>query len=123
MTLIKIIELSLIGFSAIFVLSWIILYTFFKIKRTNNQSQNINELKIQRPDNRMNMQVLKASPVFIRQEVNPILRQEQLNKYYSPNNNSNFYYNSNNLNQNNRQKVRFEKFVVFNKNQYSFYNI
>lgn len=115
MTLIEIIKTSLLGFSAIFVLSWIFFYLYLKMKKSNNQnledknSFSSSTIKIaQRP-------MVQPSPVYVQPVVYQSVR--KLNQPLAETNRVRFH----------KEKVHHipvnkpEKFEVFNKRQYGFY--
>ena len=71
MTLIEIIKTSLLGFSALFVLSWIFFYLFLKIKKSNNQVEQNNEPIAQPVQNVVHRPVVRQSPVFVQPVIYP----------------------------------------------------
>ncbi len=123
MTLIEIIKTSLLGFSALFVLIWIFFYLFLKIKKSNNQVEESNEI-ITKPVSRVVQRPMaKASPVFVQPVIYPsVSRMNQ--KYNLADNHRNYYENPvQRVDHRPRVSNRPEKFVVFNNRQYGFYNV
>lgn len=123
MTLIEIIKTSLLGFSALFVLSWLFFYLFLKIKKSNNQVEENNEIITKPVSRAVQMPLAKPSPVFVQPVIYPSVSRM--------NHQNNLVYKHRNYNQkpvhrvDNRPRVsdRPEKFVVFNSRQYGFYNV
>ncbi len=122
MTLIEIIKTSLLGFSALFVLSWIFFYLFLKIKKSNNQVEQNNEPVAQPVQNVVHRPVVRQSPVFVQPVIYPSV--SRVNQH-SPRIDG--YRNYDSQVQRNVHKPRVsnrpEKFVVFNNRQYGFYNV
>jgi hypothetical protein len=123
MTLIEIIKTSLLGFSALFVLTWIFFYLFLKIKKSNNQVEENNEI-ITKPVSRVVQRPMaKPSPVFVQPVIYPSV--SRMNQQYNLVDHHRNYYEKPAQRVDYRPRVsnRPEKFVVFNNRQYSFYNV
>lgn len=120
MTLIEIIKTSLLGFSTLFVLLWIFFYLYLKIKKSNNQAQNERE-SISTPEIKIaSRPVVQNSPVFVQPVVYPTVNNVSYvqPKIESRRNNS----ERQRVSQRTRANIS-ERFVVFNKHQYGFYNV
>jgi len=122
MTLIEIIKTSLLGFSALFVLSWIFFYLFLKIKKSNNQVEQNSETLTQPVQRVAQRPIVKQSPVFVQPVIYPSV--SRVNQHSQRvNNYRNYDYQIHNHTHKPRVSNRPEKFVVFNNRQYGFYNV
>ncbi len=124
MTLIEIIKTSLLGFSTIFVLSWLFFYLFLKIKKSKNQVAEENQPALQPVRRIVQRPVVQPSPVYVQQVSYPGVRRMNNSSYLAENYNFNHYLRNENQIVKHIPRVtsRPERFVVFNNRQYGFYN-
>jgi hypothetical protein len=121
MTLIEIIKTSLLGFSTLFILSWLFFYIFLKIKKSNKKEEVKSSLVENSSLKVMPVVQLQPSPVYVQPVsynqnfVSSKINSEKIHRV-SPKFQSR-------KRESYRKDYRNEKYVVFNKNQYSFYNI
>jgi hypothetical protein len=122
MTLIEIIKASLLGFSTLFVLSWIFFYLFLKFRKANSQSTEENTTLSQTEKKIVQIPVVRQTPVYVQPVIYPsvsrVNNNEQLAvKYPYPSE-----YKGRSSSRRREISNQPARFVVFNNKQFGFYN-